>query len=41
MWIWSGALIMAIGGFVSLSDRRFRVGAPHRVRETVAAPAGA
>jgi hypothetical protein len=23
---------MAMGGFVSLSDRRFRVGAPHKVR---------
>ena len=32
MWIWSGALLMAMGGFVSLSDRRFRVGAPHKVR---------
>ncbi|MEQ1670050.1 MAG: cytochrome c-type biogenesis CcmF C-terminal domain-containing protein, partial [Hyphomicrobium sp.] len=29
-WIWLGALIMALGGFVSLSDRRFRVGAPAR-----------
>lgn len=28
--IWLGALIMAIGGFVSLSDRRLRVGAPSR-----------
>jgi cytochrome c-type biogenesis protein CcmF len=32
MWIWSGALLMAMGGFVSLSDRRFRIGAPHKVR---------
>ncbi|MBB6483166.1 heme lyase CcmF/NrfE family subunit [Rhizobium lusitanum] len=28
--IWIGALVMAIGGFVSLSDRRLRVGAPSR-----------
>jgi cytochrome c-type biogenesis protein CcmF len=28
--IWGGAVIMAIGGFVSLSDRRLRVGAPNR-----------
>jgi cytochrome c-type biogenesis protein CcmF len=28
--IWGGALIMAIGGVVSLSDRRLRVGAPSR-----------
>ncbi len=31
-WIWFGPLIMALGGFVSLSDRRFRVGAPRRSR---------
>jgi cytochrome c-type biogenesis protein CcmF len=41
MWIWSGALLMAIGGFVSLSDRRFRVGAPHKVRAPVPAAVGA
>ena len=29
-WIWLGALIMAFGGAVSLSDRRYRVGAPRR-----------
>ncbi len=28
--IWIGPLIMAFGGFVSLSDRRFRIGAPKR-----------
>ena len=28
--IWLGAVIMSIGGFVSLSDRRLRVGAPSR-----------
>jgi cytochrome c-type biogenesis protein CcmF len=28
--IWGGALVMAIGGLVSLSDRRLRVGAPRR-----------
>ena len=28
--IWLGPLTMAFGGFVSLSDRRFRVGAPQR-----------
>ncbi|SFR37478.1 cytochrome c-type biogenesis protein CcmF [Yoonia tamlensis] len=26
-WIWGGALLMALGGFVSLSDRRLRIGA--------------
>jgi cytochrome c-type biogenesis protein CcmF len=29
-WIWFGAGIMALGGMVSLSDRRLRVGAPAR-----------
>lgn len=29
-WIWLGTLTMALGGFVSLSDRRLRVGAPQR-----------
>jgi cytochrome c-type biogenesis protein CcmF len=28
--IWGGALVMMLGGFVSLSDRRLRVGAPSR-----------
>jgi len=28
--IWLGAFTMALGGFVSLSDRRLRVGAPQR-----------
>ncbi len=30
IWIWIGALVMAAGGFVSLSDRRFRIGAAAR-----------
>ncbi len=28
--IWLGALVMAFGGALSLSDRRLRVGAPRR-----------
>jgi cytochrome c-type biogenesis protein CcmF len=27
-WIWIGAIVMALGGAVSLTDRRHRVGAP-------------
>ena len=27
-WIWLGAALCALGGFISLSDRRLRVGAP-------------
>jgi cytochrome c-type biogenesis protein CcmF len=39
-WIWFGPMIMALGGFVSLSDRRFRLGAPQRARRApILAPA--
>ena len=31
-WLWLGGLTMAFGGFLSLSDRRFRIGAPQRAR---------
>jgi len=36
LWIWLGAVVMVLGGIVSLSDRRHRVGAPVR-REKKAA----
>ncbi|MBX2855777.1 MAG: heme lyase CcmF/NrfE family subunit [Rhodobacteraceae bacterium] len=29
-WIWIGALVMSLGGLISLTDRRHRVGAPAR-----------
>ncbi len=29
-WIWAGCLLMVLGGALSLSDRRHRVGAPRR-----------
>ena len=29
-WIWMGALLMSLGGVVSLSDRRHRLGVPRR-----------
>jgi cytochrome c-type biogenesis protein CcmF len=35
-WVWIGALFMAIGGLVSLSDRRLRIAAPRR--RSVAVP---
>jgi cytochrome c-type biogenesis protein CcmF len=39
-WIWLGTLIMAIGGVVSLTDRRYRVGAPAaRKPDAAAVPA--
>jgi cytochrome c-type biogenesis protein CcmF len=38
-WIWLGALIMALGGALSLSDRRVRVSAPNRRTVAQGAPA--
>jgi cytochrome c-type biogenesis protein CcmF len=38
-WIWLGALVMAVGGVVSLTDRRYRVGAPTRRVPRAAVPA--
>ncbi len=43
-WMWIGSLMMIIGGTLSLSDRRLRVGAPSRRRAAAPAatqPAGA
>ena len=37
--IWLGALVMALGGALSMSDRRLRVGAPRRAASTRAAAA--
>ena len=34
-WIWFGALVMALGGGLSLADRRLRIGAPARRSATV------
>jgi cytochrome c-type biogenesis protein CcmF len=31
-WIWLGCFVMVAGGLTSLSDRRLRIGAPHRER---------
>lgn len=36
MWIWGGCLVMVLGGTLSLSDRRLRVGAPIRARRVQA-----
>jgi cytochrome c-type biogenesis protein CcmF len=38
-WIWLGAMIMAAGGLTSLTDRRYRVGAPARRETPDAVPA--
>ena len=37
--IWLGAIVMALGGALSLSDRRLRIGAPGRARRAAPAPA--
>ena len=34
-WIWGGSILMAIGGALSLSDRRYRVAAGARRRQTI------
>ncbi len=40
MWLWLGALIMALGGTLSLSDRRYRVAAGARkARDVTGVPA--
>ena len=39
-WLWYGSIIMVLGGFVSLSDRRLRIGAPKRTAAPKA-PGGA
>ncbi len=38
-WIWLGAVVMAFGGALSLSDRRHRVGAPRRADRALGATA--
>jgi cytochrome c-type biogenesis protein CcmF len=38
-WLWIGALIMALGAALSLSDRRVRVSAPNRKQAAQAVPA--
>jgi cytochrome c-type biogenesis protein CcmF len=38
-FIWLGSAIMFLGGLLSLSDRRYRVGAPKRAVQAQAVPA--
>jgi len=37
IWIWGGAIVMALGGLLSLSDRRYRVAAGAKRRSAAAA----
>ena len=36
-WIWGGCLLMALGGFVAVSDRRYRIAVRQRITAAVAA----
>ncbi len=40
-FIWFGAIVMALGGLCSLSDRRLRIGVARRVRKLAVAPQAA
>ena len=37
-WMWVGSLVMVFGGVISISDRRYRIGAPARRAPKAAAP---
>ena len=39
-WMWAGAIVMTLGGLISLTDRRLRVGAPRRATRAVPVAAG-
>jgi cytochrome c-type biogenesis protein CcmF len=39
LMIWLGAMVMAMGGALSLSDRRLRIGAPKPAARILAQPA--
>ncbi|MFO1415255.1 MAG: heme lyase CcmF/NrfE family subunit [Burkholderiales bacterium] len=38
-WIWGGAFLMALGGFVAMSDRRYRLAVKQKLAAMVGAPA--
>jgi cytochrome c-type biogenesis protein CcmF len=40
-WIWGGAFLMALGGFLAVADRRYRFAAGRKVASPVAAAAAA
>ena len=40
-WLWLGSIMMMLGGFLSLSDRRLRVGAPRRAKVAALKPQAA
>jgi len=36
-WIWLGCLVMAIGGFIAVSDRRYRIRVQNKISDKLAA----
>jgi cytochrome c-type biogenesis protein CcmF len=40
-WIWGGCVVMALGGFCAVADRRYRLAVRQRFGATVAAMRGA
>jgi cytochrome c-type biogenesis protein CcmF len=40
-WIWGGAFLMALGGFLAVADRRYRFAARRRFASPAAADAAA
>ncbi len=38
-WIWGGCFLMALGGFVAMSDRRYRIAVKQRIAALAGAPA--
>ena len=38
-WIWGGAFLMALGGFVAMSDRRYRLTVKQKLANMVGVPA--
>ena len=35
-WIWAGCLLMALGGFLAVADRRYRIAVRERIAAAVA-----
>jgi cytochrome c-type biogenesis protein CcmF len=40
-WIWGGCLLMALGGFLAVADRRYRFAVRRRFAAVAAAVSGA
>jgi cytochrome c-type biogenesis protein CcmF len=38
-WIWGGCFLMALGGFIAMSDRRYRLTVKQKIAAALGAPA--